>query len=89
MFSTAYNQKEYAMFSNDDIKKITKISLIEKFVLLFLKQQYYLDKEGFSTIVYKIWRGKTYIIRHVMHGPLHPMCKCTMMPYKSNKKEAN
>lgn len=47
-----------------DLKKATKINLFEKFCLWFIKPTYEVNVNEGSTLVYKIFRGKTYILDH-------------------------
>lgn len=67
-----------ALFSAYDLAKATKLTLIEKIVLFFIKRKYFTDNIESSTIEYKVWRGKTYILKHYSNPPKHPMCRCSL-----------
>jgi len=64
------------VFSEHFLQKATKLTLVEKIVLKFIKKRYYKDKIELITIVYKKWRGKTYILDSFNNPPNHPMCRC-------------
>ena len=58
-----------AFFSAFDLKKATKITLFEKFCLAFIKKKYQVNEMENNTFVYKVFRGKIYILNHFMHPP--------------------
>jgi hypothetical protein len=64
------------VFSNHFLQKATNLTLIEKIVLKFKKKLFYRDDLELITIVYKKWRGKTYILNSYNNPPMHPMCRC-------------
>jgi len=64
-----------AFFSAFDLKKATKITLFEKFCLAFIKKKYQVDEVENNTLVYKIFRGKIYILNHFMHPPKQWNCR--------------
>jgi hypothetical protein len=67
-----------AIFSAYDLAKATKLTLLEKIALRFIKRKYFVDKIESSTIVYKMWRGKTYILDHFNNPPKHFNCRCSL-----------
>ncbi len=50
----------HTLFNACDLAKATKLTLLEKIVLPFIKRKYIVNIESLA-IVYKIYRGKTYI----------------------------
>ncbi len=72
------NVSNRAIFSAYDLAKATKLTLLEKIILLFIKRKYFVDKVESSTIVYKMWRGKTYILDHFNNSPKHFNCRCSL-----------
>ena len=60
-YETRQYGKTYRMFNNESFKKI---SLFERFLLLFKKPIFITDKDGnvISTITYKKMFGKIYVI---------------------------
>jgi hypothetical protein len=58
-----------------DLKKATKITMFEKICLLFLKPKIQVDELENNTLVYKIFRGKMYIINHLINPPKHWNCR--------------
>jgi len=62
------------VFTDHFLQKATKLTFTEKIVLKFKKKLYYKDDIESITIVYKKWRGKTYILNQYNNPPLHLMC---------------
>ena len=69
-----------AFFSAKDLQKATKTSVFEKFCLLFVKPKYQVDKLEWHTLKYKIFRGKIYVLEHWINLPIHPNCRCQVVP---------
>ena len=72
------NVSNRAIFSAYDLAKATRLTLLEKIVLPFLKSQHFVDKFESSTIVYKMWKGKMYILDHYNNPPKHFNCRCSL-----------
>ena len=66
------------VFSDHFLQKATKLTLIEKIVLKFKKKLFFIDELELITIVYKKWRGKTYIINSYHNPPKHFNCRCSL-----------
>lgn len=64
------------IFPVNALKKATKITLLEKFALLFCKKKISTDKPEFTILVYKLFRGKLYVLEHYYNPPMHPICRC-------------
>jgi hypothetical protein len=63
-------------FFDHFLPKVTKLTLIEKLVLKFKKKLLYRDELELITIVYKKWRGKTYVLDSFYNPPDHFNCRC-------------
>jgi hypothetical protein len=72
------NVSNRAIFSAYDLEKATKLTLLEKIVLPFIKRKYFVDDIECSMIVYKMWRGKIYILDHYNNPPKHFNCRCSL-----------
>jgi hypothetical protein len=66
------------VFSDHLLQKATKLTLIEKIVLKFKKKLFFVDDLELITIVYKKWRGKTYILNSYHNPPKHFNCRCSL-----------
>ena len=66
------------VFYDHFLQKATKLTFIEKIVLKFKKKLYYRDELELITIVYKKWRGKTYILDSFHNPPKHFNCRCSI-----------
>ena len=72
------NISNRAIFSAYDLAKATRLTLLEKIVLPFIKRKHFVDKIESSTIVYKMWKGKMYILDHYNNPPKHFNCRCSL-----------
>ena len=72
------NISNRAIFSAYDLAKATRLTLLEKIVLPFIKRKHFVDKIESSTIVYKMWKGKMYILEHYNNLPKHFNCRCSL-----------
>ena len=66
-------------FSAFDFKKVTKITLFEKFCLWFVKAKYQIDEVENYTLIYKIFRGKMYVLGHWINQPKQWNCRCSVV----------
>jgi hypothetical protein len=64
------------------LKKATKITLFEKFCLWFIQPQYTHDDPWGTILVWKKFRGKTYILNHFIAPPKHYNCRHELNPVK-------
>ena len=64
-----------AFFTQFDLKKATKMTIFEKICLWFIKPKIQVDEIENNTLVYKIFRGKVYIINHFINPPKHWNCR--------------
>jgi len=69
---------ENALFDTQGLQIASKLTWFEKIVLKFIKKQYFTDKLKSSTIIYKTWKRKLYIIEHFYVLPMHFMCRCVI-----------
>lgn len=60
----------------DILDKINRVTRFEKLCLLFIKSKITYDTITGFTIVYKIFRKKTFIVRSFIAPPNHFNCRC-------------
>ena len=68
----------HRVFSDHFLQKATNLTFIEKIVLKFKKKLYYRDELELITIVYKKWKGKTYILDSFNNPPNHFNCRYSL-----------
>lgn len=69
--------------SSFDLTKATHITPFEKFCLWFINRKYQVDEQEGSTLVYKIFRGKVYILDEWINPPKGYNCRCVVIPKNS------
>lgn len=69
--------KDTPFFLIKQLQKATKTTLFEKICLHFIKPKYKVDKKEGTTLKYKIFRKKIYVLEHWITPPLHPNCRCS------------
>lgn len=62
-------------FSAFDLKKLTKITPLEKLCLAFIKKKYEFDEVENTVLVYKVFKGKVYILNHFKLPPRQWICR--------------
>ena len=62
-------------FSAFDLKKATKTTLFERFLLWFVKPKYEVDHLENHTLKYKVLNGKIYILAHWINPPKQWNCR--------------
>jgi hypothetical protein len=65
-----------AIFSVSDLKKATKLTMFEKICLWFVSPKYQVDEFKNSTLKYKTFRGKMYVLAIWINPPKHWNCRC-------------
>jgi hypothetical protein len=63
------------MFGRVIIEKTTQTTMWEKFCLQFIKKQFIVDEIEGTTLVYKKFNGKLYILQHFVNPPKHWSCR--------------
>lgn len=66
-------------FSISDLKKATTTSLFERFCLWFIDEQNTVNEEEGHTMIYKMFKGKMYIIHHWINPPRYYNCRCQVI----------
>jgi hypothetical protein len=61
------------------LRKPTPINLLERICLFFIPTVICYDRLNFTTMVYKNFRGKNYIINHFVSGPETWNCRCSQV----------
>lgn len=62
-------------FKSFDLKKATNITIFERFCLMFVKEKYSYDEIDNTTLVYKTFKGKMYILNHFINPPKTFNCR--------------
>ena len=73
-------EKRKNVFGREVLQSKTKLTIVEKFVLLFIKEQTKFNREESHVLKFKKWRGKTYVLSHNLTPPIHFNCRCNISP---------
>lgn len=76
-----------AFFSAFNLKKATKMTFFEKIFLFFIKPKFEVDEVQRTTLKYKIFRGKIYILDHFINPPKYFNCRHSLVYVKDYHKE--
>lgn len=67
-------------FSQEVLKRATKLTWFEKVALKFIKPTYVKDDFECTVTVFKTFRGKLYLINQYSIPPQGFNCRCTIQP---------
>lgn len=70
-----YNMNKPDYIDEKDFRAKTKITFAEKVALIFIEKQVRYDPIENSTLVYKIYKGKVYVLDFFVNPPNHANCR--------------